>query len=222
MTKLDPNPLFARAVEVAACPHLATCRAEMSAAKKAMPLALPSPDYVGPKYNGLLIIGGNPGIAHRAAHHANDAHMFALQAKIATGDQAAFDELMTFLPQSMAHWLQMVNTDGRQRMQYDIEEIAYIDIVKCATRPGGSKLEALLAGTQVLQRCWTTHTAALLDLLAPTHIVALWAPIISTLKGLGYTFPSNAISGHYDGRRNWGRDQRYQAAKPVFDAYYDR
>ena len=194
----------------------------MAAIGKEMPLPLPSPDYVGSRYRGLIIVAGNPGIAHAGIHYVNDAHMFELQSRIATGNQSAFAELMAFLPESMLHWPQMVSADGRKRMAYDVEEVAYIELVKCATRPLASDLRSLLRGTEILNRCWRTHTRTMLDMLQPTHIVALWKPIIPTLQHLGFHFPDSSRIGYHSGARNLPLDLRYKAAKPVFDSYYGR
>jgi hypothetical protein len=130
---------------------------------------------------------------------------------------------MAFLPESMAHWPQMVNTDARRRLRYDILEIAYVEVVKCATRPLGSNLAGLFRGTGILSRCWETHTRAVLDTLAPTHIVALWKPIIPTLRTLGYDFPTDEDRiGSYNGSRFVNLERRYADVVRVFDAYYGR
>lgn len=216
------NRCFASAQRVAACPHLTTCRSELSAAGKEMPLPLPSPDFVGSRYRGLVIVAGNPGIAHAGVQHHNDAIMFDLQQRVGAGDQDAFEQLMVFLPESMLHWPQVVNAAGRERMGYDIEEIAYVELVKCATRPLGSDLRGLLRGTDILSRCWETHTRAMLALLQPTHIVALWKPIIPTLEHLGYQFSAQSRIGYHSGARSFTLEQRYAHAKPVFDHFYGR
>jgi hypothetical protein len=207
---------FEGAVKVAACPHIGTCRQESGI----MPRELPSPDFIGSRYRGLVIIGGNPGVAHKPAHFVNDDLMFDYQRRIAQGERVAFEKLMAFLPESMRRWPQMVNDTGRRLMDYDIEEVAYVDIVKCATKPGSSDLRRLFRhAPDVIGRCWTHHTKPLLELLKPTHIVALWKPIVPTLQSLGYIFPKGVPIGHYNGCHSWSLDRRYAGAKAVFDAF---
>lgn len=219
---------FEAARGVAACPHSATCQTDFreKGQRKSVPehwqlARTPSPDFIGSRYRGLVIVGGNPGIAHSAVHDLNDRRMFELQRQIAQGDRHAFERLMGFLPGSMAHWPQMVDSDGRRRMRYDIEEVAYVDIVKCGTRPGRGDTRSLFNGTPILGRCWDMHTKPLLKLLQPTHIVALWTPIQEVLIRLGFEF-QGAIFGHYDGARHLTKDQRYARARHVFDNYYER
>lgn len=219
---------FNLAQTVAACPYTTNCRAQFEERHKAAtanrPLRfadVPSPDFIGSRYSGLLIVGGNPGLAHRPIHHANDDHMFALQRKIAKGDQAAFDELMAFMPSSMAHWPQVVNVYGRDRLQYDIEDIAYIDIVKCGTSPSGADTMSLFRRTNILDRCWNLHTRQLLELLRPTHILALWKPTLGILAKLGYPL-AGIMVGYHSGARNLTLDQRYVHAHAVVDDFYGR
>lgn len=182
---------------------------------------MPSPDFIGSRYSGLVIVGGNPGLAHHGVHHANDRRMFNLQRRIATGEQSAFDELLEFMPKSMAHWPQVVDSDGRHRLRYDIENVAYIDIVKCGTAPGKGDTHSLLSGTAILARCWEQHTLRLLELLQPTHVLALWKPIIEVLERLGYPLQDKMV-GYYNGARHLTKDKRYATARGVVDNFYGR
>ena len=218
---------FEIARAVAACPHSTTCGSEFRTKyEKAQPsrlhfAAMPSPDFIGARYSGLLIVGGNPGLAHHGVHFANDQKMFDLQGRIAAGEQGAFDELLAFMPLSMAHWPQVVDSDGRRRLQYDIEDIAYIDIVKCGTAPGKGDTHSLLNGTAILARCWEHHTRHLFDLLRPTHILALWTPIVAVLERLRYPLHDKVV-GYYSGARHLPKDARYATARGVVDSFYGR
>ncbi|MCH8685874.1 hypothetical protein [Pedomonas mirosovicensis] len=216
---------FEIARRVAACPHSNGCRAEFygkaRSGEQRHIAPVPSPDFIGSRYSGLVIIGGNPGLAHHDIHHANDRHMFDLQRKIAAGDQAAFDELLEFMPRSMAHWPQVVDSDGRQRLQYDIEEIAYVNLVKCGTIPGKGNTHSLFNGTGILNRCWEQHTRQLLELLRPTHVLALWKPIVTLLEGLDYPIQEIEV-GYHNGARQLTKDERYATARHVIDSFYGR
>jgi hypothetical protein len=147
--------------------------------------------------------------------------MFELQRRIAMGDQAAFDELLAFMPTSMAHWPQVVDGDGRLRLQYDIEEVAYIDIVKCGTAPGRGDTDSLFKNTGILGRCWEQHTRRLLELLRPSHILALWKPISGVLERLGYPLDDKVV-GYHSGARHLTKDARYATARGVVDRFYGR
>jgi hypothetical protein len=213
---------------VAACPHSAVCGLEFHRKlEKSQPgkqrhfAAVPSPDFIGSRYSGLVIVGGNPGLAHHGVHHANDQRMFDLQRRIASGDQAAFDDLLAFMPTSMAHWPQVVDVDGRGRLKYDIEEVAYVDIVKCGTAPGRGNTHSLFNGTAILGRCWNHHTRQLLELLQPTHVLALWKPIVGVLERLGYPLHDKVV-GYYCGARQLKKDARYATAHAVVDSFYGR
>lgn len=221
-------PAFEIAQLVAACPHSSICKSEFqkkyarSGSNHKVHFAdVPSPDFIGSRYSGLVIIGGNPGLAHRGSHFENDLTMFELQREVAKGDRDAFEKLMSFLPFSMEHWPQVVDSDGRRRLKYDIEDVAYIDIVKCGTSPARGDTRALMAGTGVLGRCWETHTRKLLSVLAPTHILALWKPILGVLEGLGYSLKDKE-TGYYCGARHLTKETRYSTACGVVDSFYAR
>ena len=214
---------FLAAERVAACPHAEICQAEFrkKGAREQSPEdrrlgPMPSPDFIGSRYRGLVVVGGNPGIASTTEHRCNDRITLDLQRRIALGDRRAFEELMRHLPVSMAHWKQVVDADGRRRLRYNIEEIAYVNLVKCGTRPGRGNTKALFSGTPILSRCWETHTKQMLDWLAPTHVVALWKPIIGILNKLGFNVDA-VVSGYHNGARHLTKDQRYAAALRVFD-----
>lgn len=147
--------------------------------------------------------------------------MFELQRRLARGEKGAFDELMRFLPESMANWPQVVNADGRRRLRFDIENVAYIDIVKCGTAPGRADTSALFGGTEILNRCWTNHTRRLLELLAPTHILTLWTPIKKVLEGLSYSLKDKEL-GNYNGARHLTLEQRYAPAVAVVEDFYKK
>jgi hypothetical protein len=208
---------FPFAQRIANCPHRACCRRECGI----MPNDRPSPDYVGPRYRGLVVIGANPGIASTDSQRVNDARTFELQTKIAEGNRDAFSELLRFLPMSMMGWKQVVDRGGRDYLGYDIEEIAYINIVKCATsKPLSDVFKLFTEGaSDIPRRCWETHTQPILEALRPRFVVALWLPVIDSLKALGYQFAGVRQAGSYNGQRNLPKAKKYQGAKRVFDSF---
>jgi len=217
---LKMTDFFPFARQVAGCIHRDRCRIECGV----MPFERPAPDYFGPRYRGLVVVGANPGIASNATHQKNDARTFELQTQIAAGKRDAFRELMRFLPESMIAWKQVVNGKGRQYLDYDIEEIAYINLVKCATTKQNSDVFKLFTGaaSEIPKRCWETHTKNLLDALQPSFVVALWTPVLDSLKRLGYQFGGVQQTGSYNGQRNLTTGRKYEGAKTVFDTYGQR
>src|SRR5262245_58428505 len=105
---------------VARCPNLAKCR---SACPDMIQDALPSPDFVGRRYRGLVIVGANPGVANTARHRVNDARMEQLMRRVAeSGRTDDLDALHDHLAASMLDWRQLVNAEDRQAFAFDIEE----------------------------------------------------------------------------------------------------
>lgn len=213
---------------VAGCPNIDICRGEFLGKypeartnERRHFASVPSPDFIGSRYSGLVIIGGNPGLAHQGVHYENDRRMFDFQRRVAAGDQEALTELLAFLPSSMAHWPQVVDTQSRLRLGYDIEDIAYIDIVKCGSAPAKGDTRSLFARTKILERCWKLHTRQLLELLQPTHILALWKPILGVLDYVGYPLHDKVV-GYHTGARHLTKDARYAMAHGVVDDFYAR
>jgi hypothetical protein len=208
---------FAFAQKIADCPHRARCRTEC----RFIANERPSPDYIGRRYRGLVVIGANPGVASKPEHEINDVRTFALQERIAEGDRDAFSDLLQHLPQSMLGWRQMVSRSARAYLEYDIEEIAYINLVKCATTRTDSNVRKLFKekASKIPERCWDTHTRPILEALRPRFIVALWLPIKSNLESLGYRFEGVEKFGAHNGARNLSWERRYEDAKSVFDSF---
>ncbi len=186
-----------------------------------MPNSRPSPDYIGPRYRGLVVVGANPGIAITPSQKLNDARTFELQERIATGDRDAFAELLRHLPDSMLGWKQMVNRSARAYLDYDVEEIAYINLVKCATTITNSDVRKLFKGAakDVPSRCWNLHTRAILEALNPHFVVALWIPVLQNLEWLGYRFDAVKKFAAYNGQRNLRSEEKYKGVKAVFDFF---
>jgi hypothetical protein len=202
---------------IAACPHLALCRSECNLITDPKPCV----DYIGIRYRGLVIIGANPGIATTPDQKTNDERMFALQNALAAGNDQAFVDLMKFIPESMLGWRQLVNERDRSYLQYDIEEVAYVNLVKCSTNKLSSDVHSLFIGTakSIPQRCWDTHTRDILQFLKPRVVIALWMPIRSSLTKLGFSFGDVEQFGAHNGSRTAKFEKRFEEIKPIFDSF---
>ncbi|QCO07447.1 hypothetical protein [Azospirillum argentinense] len=218
--------------QVATCPHRDQCLTDCG---NLIPERPPSPDYLGPRYAGLAIIGANPGNAANGGQQAHDEAMEALMHRVGQERApAAYHELMALLVMSMRGWKQVVSAAHQMALDYDIGEIAYIDIVKCKTFRGGADPFRTVGGT-VARRCWETYTAHQLDLLQPTHVIGLWKPIGGVLRRLGYdvefgefrlpeggAHPIEVVYGFHNGRRNLPAADRLVDALRVVDDFRGR
>ncbi|MBP2315473.1 uracil-DNA glycosylase family protein [Azospirillum soli] len=215
--------------QVAVCQHRSACLRDCGTMIRERP---PSPDYIGPRYAGLVIVGANPGNGSTGSRKANDDHMERLMQRVGEeADVAAFQALMRFLPVSMQGWQQVVTSKHREILGFDIEEIAYINVVKCKTS-NASANPADTVGDRVLRRCWQTYTAHQLRLLRPTHVIGLWKGIDVVLAALGYdihrrTFrlpeggaePIGVVYGFHNGQRSLAIEQRLREAKRVVEDF---
>jgi len=154
----------------------------------------------------------------------NDACTFELQERIANGDRIAFEELQRHLPKSMLGWRQMVSRSAREYLDYDIEEIAYINLVKCATTVTNSDVHKLFKGAanDIPKRCWDLHTQLILESLKPRFVVALWKPVLKSLELLGYRFDGVEKFTSYNGQRNLRSEEKYEGVKAIFDVFRGR
>jgi len=114
----------------------------------------------------------------------------------------------------MAIWRNnLANSYFRELLGYDIENIAYINIVKCRSiKVGSDPFDAV--GYSVTYRCFTEHTAKQLSILNPKWIVGHWEPIPEVLKTLGYR--TNQYIPCYSGKRDLTYEQRAEEIIPFF------
>jgi hypothetical protein len=128
---------------------------------------------------------------------------------------------MRFIPQSMLGWRQVVNRRARDFLKYDIDEVAYVNLVKCGTTRTSSDIHSLFKGGagSIPKRCWDTHTRDLLDYLKPSRVVALWKPIRSNLARLGFSFDGVEKFGAHNGSRSVSFDDKFLEIKPIFDQF---
>lgn len=216
------------AKKIAACANIALCRQSCFA----ITTPRPSPDFVGKNYRGLLIIGANPGIANNQSHNANDKIMFSLQENLANNDTDAYNDLISHLPQSMIHWKQIVSSKHKNYLGFDVDEIAYIDLVKCATKSIGNSQSDVIAnfrkianGLDIPSLCWNLHTKEIINFLKPTHIIFLWKPIEKNLRKLGYDFKGVVDYASYNGSRHLKMEAKLDDVKLLiqkYRAYYSK
>jgi hypothetical protein len=220
--------------QISNCPNLSVCAKECYEDKlNKIICEQPSPDYLGPRYAGLVIVGANPGNPSNHKHRAADEITVELMRYVGQAPDAyAFDKLMAQLANSMREWKQVVNISHRKKLEYDIEQIAYLNIVKCNTRiANANPLKSV--GKRVTSRCWATYASNQLRLLQPTHILGLWTPIRDVLRQLGCyhvsgevltlptadgeTVPLKVVFGNYNGDRRKTEEEKLADAKRVID-----
>lgn len=176
----------------AACEHIHDCRRECSLIAS----NAPSPDFVGRSYRGLVVVAANP-IMRQGT---NEAHLSA---------------------PTIGAWHQVVNPRDRMLLNFDIEDVSYINIVKCATVKVGSKPHRLFKGTGVFKRCWLRNTLPLLQLLDPTHVICVSKGVQEALMEVGFRLPPRRIAA-YDQSRHKSPQDRIRNVRRVFDDFYGR
>jgi len=190
---------FDVACDIAQCSHYNRCRGDCPFLDSSTN-STPQPGFIGRKYSGLVIVGANPGIPNvspfieREPEYVRHIQNFARRR-----DFELFNRYLDYAADYMGTWRNnLANQSFRKLLGYDIEEIAYINVVKCRSNPVGSN-PFTSVGEPVTRRCFNSHTARQLAVLKPKWIVAHWKPIPRTLAALGYDFPKAipAYSGAY-------------------------
>jgi len=205
---------FSGACDIGNCPHFDQCRKECPTLDNT-PNSTPQPGFIGRRYKGLVIIGSNPGIPKtklfqkREPIYLKHIYDFAIEKNF-----DKFQEYLDYASDYMTIWNNnLTNSYFRNLLGYDIENIAYINIVKCRSiNTGSDPLNTV--GYSVARRCFTTHTVKQLDLLKPQWIVGHWKPIPDVLRKLGYRI--NQYIPCYSGKRDWTYEQRAEEIIPFF------
>ena len=201
---------------MAECQHYETCRAECPSMD---PRMRPAPDYLGPRYRGLVIVGANPGIANSGDFEVGDTKRDLLMSRMTKSNSAStYNELTSFLASYMGTWKNNLSNDWfRNFLGYEIEEIAYVNLVKCRTFNTGSNPRRVV-GDGITRRCWNEHTSRQISALNPDYVVGHWKPIRATLQWLGYRFETVQYAS-YSGARNLDYAQRAGDLVPLFKKF---
>jgi hypothetical protein len=199
-------------IQVANCPNLARCRSDCQKLDKTK---FPSPDFVGRRYRGLVIVGGNPGNSYNASTSQSDQVADQLMDRVRMhGRQEDAEKVLEFYPSWMLSWKQIVNASHREILRFDIEEVAYLNLVKCKTLVGSSNTLRLV-GTEVFERCADTYALRQLEILRPRFLVGLWQPIRGMLEGAGFSFRGIQYAA-YNGQHSLPLEERLSDIKRLF------
>ena len=207
-------------LEMVTCPHRRQCIASCPSIKQSM---LPFPDFIGRTYRGLVVIGANPGPGGNYA--AEEEEMNALLRTYATDKSLEFyNKLLDYRNESSRYWDErnLCSNTMRQHLHFDLEDIAYLNIVKCKTVKTNKQNSCVTKniGLEVSRKCSHLYLKRQLEILRPTHIIAQWKPIPDDLAKLGFAFSGYAIKA-LNGLQSW----RYKpelstgAIKPVFEQF---
>jgi hypothetical protein len=211
---------FETASQVANCPHYDVCRRDCPSLDRSAN-STPQPGFIGRRYGGLVIIGANPGIPNVSPFIEREPVYLSLIRDFArSGDFSKFLRYLDYAATYMSTWRNnLTNNEFRGLLSYDIETIAYVNIVKCRSEPTGSDLFKTV-GESVTRRCFTSHLARQLKILEPKGFIGHWKPIPKTLRTLGYNVPLDMPC--YSGQRNLPVSKRVRELVPFFQRLANR
>ena len=202
--------------EIAQCPHMKTCRQECPAG---LDTRLPFPGFVGKHYAGLLIVGANPGISDREEFVKGDReHEERLRKIVKSGSMWDYENYLSFVSGYMALWKNhLCNKNFRHDLGYQIEHVAFLNLVKCGSERTGSDVFKNL-GKNVAVRCGQRYALRQLSLLKPRYLVAQWKPVITSIHSLGFDI-SRIETAAYSGQRNLSIQERMREIRPLFKKF---
>jgi hypothetical protein len=144
---------------------------------------LPQPGYIGGRYRarGLVFVSMNPGGGPQAGQNAADKCQYHALEQLRDVDEASvrisFDKLTGVLADIMPGWdiYQNIVVPVLKGLELDFSQVAYVNLLKWRTKPKVS-----LARLYTLS--WDHHTREQLDLLAPSHVIALGKSVGEAFK----------------------------------------
>ena len=111
----------------------------------------------------------------------------------------------------------LCNNEFRNLLGYDIEEIAYLNIVKCRTEEGNSNVIRNI-GMEVSRMCCASYLSKQLEILQPKYIVGHWNPVIDNLQTLGIDL-SKYRTASMNGARHLAKEEKIREIKGIFEIY---
>jgi hypothetical protein len=205
---------FKISCEVGKCKHFHQCRRLCSTLDQTNN-STPQPGFIGKRYSGLVIVAANPGIPNVSPFIEREPIYLDLVKEFSeTENYNSFLKYLDYASDYMSTWRNnLTNKDFRELLGYDIETIAYVNIVKCRSFETGSDPIKTL-GKEVTERCFNNYLKKQLEVLQPKTIIGHWKPIPCVLNKLGYKVSSNTPC--YSGQRNLTISQRVQDILPHF------
>lgn len=171
------------------CPFWDMCRAEdqklvendkgMEPPRRRNPL----PGYVGKNYLGVMVIAQNPAPTppHSQWSHRDPLLFGALDKAAKRGTTTFRETVQRVMSREIPDWGPLSNM-GFPDWGVSIEEIAYLNLVKCATQNKAGKREGAYPGTRVRNRCMETYLCQHLAILRPHLIVFRYIGVEKTLR----------------------------------------
>jgi hypothetical protein len=168
----------------------------------------------------LVIIGANPGKGKdRDVYRVGATEYYRLAAQFAkSGKFEDYMKYRDYTAEYMNEWHgHFCNGENRRLLGYDIEEVAYLNLIKCRTEKPSSDVLANV-GRKVVSTCYETHLRAQLELLRPKFIVGHWKKVVGTLAGLGYDI-SGCKCASASGARHLSAKQRISEIVSLFGIF---
>lgn len=179
----------------------------------------PFPDFVGRRYAGLVIIGANPGTSSTEAFKRQDLEFNVRMEKLRnSGSIKDYNALLDYRNDASRSWTRtLCNEEYRRLLGYDLETVAFVNIVKCRTfEPKADLFQNV--GKEIPRRCYGKYLERQLSILKPRYVACQWKPIQRTLAALGYNF-NGAKIGSFNGQRNLPKEQRIAEVAHIFEEF---
>ena len=184
------------------------------------------PGFIGRNYKegGLVIIGGKPASTDSAKFKRKNKEMQNLLDVFSKEkNEESFKEYMTELSSYMEEWsdINLVSKKMRQTLRYDIEDVAFINLVKCFSSkeaPDGNEMNVIGAcGREIVEKCFVSHAKKQIEILKPKYVVLLGRSIRDTIAKLGLI--DCEVWPAQNGTRGISEEEKLKEIRPTFEAF---
>lgn len=181
---------------------------------------LPFPDFIGRNYRGLVVIGANPGPGGNYSQEEQEINSL-LREFSRNNSIDNYHKILDYRNSCSLYWddRNLCSKKMRNFLNFDLEDIAYLNIVKCKTEGKGSSVIYKI-GKAVSERCFEHYLKKQLEILNPKYIIAQWKAIPDDLKELKFYFPESNIP-FLDGNQTlrYKPELSTKDIKPVFELF---
>lgn len=187
--------------DTAHCPHMPIC------GKEGMDCRNMFPGFIGRRYAGLVIVGHTPSNNKNFAaenedfiHYVDEFRKTVFSKDENSSCTARFLDYNEALCRYMNSWPEgcLVSREERDFLDYDIENVAFINIVKCFRKENKDTRYK----EDIQNRCFRSYCQKQLEILSPRYIICIDKRTMTLLKEL-YTLPENCILTSRNGRRDF-------------------
>jgi|SRR5271157_1567567 len=186
--------------------------------------SLPIPDYLGPLYDigGIIIVASNPGPLSSSYAYCDGVRDTLFQNLGNSTSVIDYKTLRDFLRDYMKTWKNrlLVNMQNQCTLNYDIERIAFINLVKCRTIKTWSRISPKVQD-KIAKQCWEAWTEEQINLLNPGFIFFQWKGTEASFKTV-CPYHNNFTTYSYNGSTAISKSAKSQNNKfeQVFKAIY--